>query len=130
MNLLLRYDDRLRLLSFVGWCVIWLAIVWAIVDPSPVRIGFTSDKVIHFTSFFAISLACLTFCRSVRQLGLASVFCAAAGVLLEITHYVIPRRSFELADMAANVSGVATGALIALFLLRVLQRRLMPAPAR
>ena len=130
MQLIHRHYDRFRFLSFVAWCMVWLALIWAIVDPSPKSIPLVSDKLIHFTSFFAISLASVTFCRSAWQLGLATAFCAVAAVLLEVTHYVIPQRSFELADMAANLLGTATGTLIALLLLRMVQRRLTPEAAR
>lgn len=130
MQLIYRHYDRFRFLSFAGWCAVWLALIWAIVDPSPKSIPIVSDKVIHFTSFLVISLASVTFCRSARQLGLATAFCAVAAVLLEATHYVLPHRSFELADMAANLAGTATGTLVALLLLRTLQRRLTPEAAR
>ncbi len=130
MQLIHRHYDRFRFFSFLGWCMVWLALIWAIIDPSPPPIPLGSDKVIHFTSFLAISLACVTFCRSAWQLGLAAAFCALAEVLLEAAHYFIPQRDFELADMAANLSGTATGMLIALLLLRMLQRHLTPSGAR
>jgi VanZ family protein len=128
MQLIHRHYDRFRFFSFLGWCMVWLALIWAIIDPSPPPIPLGSDKVIHFTSFLAISLACVTFCRSAWQLGLATAFCAVAAVLLEVTHYVLPQRTFELADMAANLTGTAAGTLIALLLLRLLQRHLMSEP--
>lgn len=130
MRLTHRHYDRFRFMSFLGWCMVWLALIFVIIDPSPAPIPAGSDKIVHFTSFLAISLASVTFCRSAWQLGLATAFCAVAAVLLEATHYVIPQRSFELADMAANLAGTAAGTLIALLLLRFLKRRLIPEGAR
>jgi VanZ family protein len=123
-------DDRLRLAAFIGWCLIWATVVWVMVSPTPAPVQQLSDKLLHFASFAAISFAALSFCRSLRQLAAASLFCGVAGVLLELAHYFIPSRSFELADMAANLGGTAAGALLALLLLRPLQRRLRFAPAR
>jgi len=130
MMVLQRFDDRLRPWFFVGWCLVWVAVILAILDPSPVSIRLVSDKVIHFTSFLAISLASVTFCRTALQLGFATAFCLAAAILLEMTHYVLPSRSFELADMVANLAGTAAGTLTALLLLRMLQRHWSPEAAR
>jgi VanZ family protein len=130
MQLIHRHDDRLRPWFFAGWCLIWLAVILAIVDPSPRPLHLVSDKVVHFASFFAISLASVTFCRTVRQLCFATAFCAVAAIALESTHYVLPQRSFELADMAANLSGMAAGALLVLVVLRTLLRRWTPEAVR
>jgi VanZ family protein len=130
MHLIQRHDDRLRPWFFAGWCLIWLAVILAILDPSPVSFQLVSDKVMHFTSFLAISLASATFCRSAGQLAGATAFCVTAAIVLEMTHHVLPSRSFELADMVANLAGSAAGGLIALMLLRTLQRRWAPEAAR
>ena len=117
-----RLDDRLRFWTFVGWCLVWLALAWALLDPSPPAIRGVSDKTIHFLSFVAVSFAAVGFCRSGWQLALTGAFCAMAGAGLEAAQYVLPGRAFEWADMAANLGGAATGTLLAALSLSGLQR--------
>jgi VanZ family protein len=81
-------------------------------DPAPPPIPAGSDKLVHFTCFFAVSFAAIAFCRSARQFLQAGLFCAVAGVAFETGQYYIPSRQFEWADMAANLTGTVTGTLL------------------
>jgi VanZ family protein len=113
----------LRLLAFLAWCAAWLGVVWAMLDPAPPPVGGLSDKVIHFLSFVAVSLATVTFCRTLRQFVLAGLWCVLAGIGLEVAQRLTATRRFEWADMAANLSGTAVGIVLAVLLLLVLQGR-------
>lgn len=93
-------------------------------DPSPPAINELSDKSLHFLSFFAVSLATIGFCRSVKEFLAAWLICALAGVALEFAQALIPTRAFEAGDIVANLSGAATGTLLALAVFTILQRRL------
>jgi VanZ family protein len=116
-----RLDSRLRLWSLIAWCVAWLVVAWAMLDPSPPPVDIVSDKVIHFASFVVVSFAALAFCRSDRQLAAAGMLCAVAGVGLEIGQYFVPSRVFEWGDMAANLGGTVLGILLAALVLRGLR---------
>jgi VanZ family protein len=117
-----RLDDRLRLWTFVGWCLAWLIVGWAMLHPAPPPIDAVSDKTIHFLSFCAVSFAAVAFCRSGRQLAMAGAFCAVAAVGFETAQYFIPARAFEWGDILANVGGTTTGILLAALVLGGLQR--------
>ena len=117
-----RLDERLRFWSFIGWCIAWLVVAWAMLDPSPPLIGAVSDKTIHFLSFCAVSFAAVAFCRSSVQLAMAGVVCAVAGVGFEIAQYFMPPRGFEWGDIAANLGGTVTGILLAALALRGLRK--------
>jgi VanZ family protein len=120
----------LRFWTFLGWCLAWLVVAWAMLDPAPPAIKAVSDKTIHFLSFVAVSFAAVAFCRSGKQLAVAGVFCAVAGVGFETAQYFIPARSFEWGDIAANLGGTATGSLLAALALGVLQRLGWPPTRR
>jgi VanZ family protein len=113
----------LRLLAFLAWCAVWLGVVWAMLDPTPPPVGRVYDKAIHFASFLAVSLATVTFCRTLRQFALTGLWCVFAGIGLEVAQQLTATRHFEWADMAANLSGAALGLVLAVLLVMVLQGR-------
>ncbi len=117
-----RLDERLRCWSFVGWCIAWLVVAWAMLDPSPPLVGAVSDKALHFLSFCAVSFAAVAFCRSSVQLAMAGIVCAVAGVGFEIAQYFMPPRGFEWGDIAANLGGTVAGILLAALALRGLRK--------
>ncbi len=112
----------MRFWTFVGWCLAWLVVAWAMLDPAPPAIEVVSDKTVHFLSFVAVSFAALAFCRSGRQLVMSGIFCAVAGLGFETAQYFIPARAFEWADIAANLGGATIGSLLAALALGALQR--------
>lgn len=92
-------------------------------DPSPPALSELSDKTLHFLSFFAVSLATVTFCRSLRELTLAGAFCGLAGIALELAQSLVPARTFEPGDIMANLAGTGLGIALAAALLLLLGRR-------
>lgn len=111
----------MRLWSLVAWCLAWLVVAWAMLDPSPPSLRGVSDKAVHFASFFVVSVAAIAFCRDHRQLAAAGIVCAVAAVGLEVAQYFIPSRAFEWGDIAANLGGTVTGILLAAVVLRGLR---------
>ena len=120
----------MRLWTFVGWCLAWLVVAWAMLDPAPPIVQAVSDKTIHFLSFVGISFGTVAFCRSAGQLAMAGAFCAVAGVGFETAQYFIPTRAFEWGDIAANLGGAITGILLAGLALGALQRLGWPGGQR
>ncbi len=118
----------LRAGALVLWLASWVVVAWAMLGPAPVDLAGQTDKLVHFACFFVISLAVLGFCRRTGELVAVGVVCLAAAIGLELGQGLLPRRTFELADMAANLAGVASGlALARLALNRLRRRRLRPA---
>jgi VanZ family protein len=97
----------------MGWALIGV-IVYMSLTPHPPSIGFRyEDKLDHL---FAYGTLMLWFAQLFRapwtrlQLALAFV---AMGVGLEFIQGMTEYREYEVADMAANASGVAIGLLLA-----------------
>ncbi|HRY23553.1 MAG: VanZ family protein [Geminicoccaceae bacterium] len=120
-------ERGLRAAALVLWLAAWAVVTWAMLDPAPPDLAGQSDKLVHFGSFFLISITSLGFCRGSGQLLAAGLVCLVAAVGLELTQGLVPSRTFEAADMAANLAGVATGMALARFALVRLGRR--PSPA-
>ena len=82
-----------------------------------------SDKLEHFLAY-----ALLAFLPTLHEnlyLVLSTLcFGAALGIGLEFAQLLTATRSFEVADMAADLAGLAAGALLAL----PLRRFLAPGP--
>ncbi len=120
-------DSGLRAVALALWVGAWAVIVWAMLDPAPPDLMGQSDKLVHFTGFLVISFAALGFCRGAGQLMAAGAVCLVAAVGLELAQGLVPSRTFEAADMLANLAGVATGIGAARLGLACLGRRLRPA---
>lgn len=118
-----RRKTALRPLALIVWCLVWLGVAWAMLDPSPPKLQDVSDKSLHFASFFVMSLAAVGFCRSLRQLAAAALVCAVAGVAIEAAQLLVPSRNFQWSDIVANLSGTASGLVLAGLLLAFHQRR-------
>jgi VanZ family protein len=71
-----------------------------------------SDKVWHGGSYLALALpVCILFSRAAGRWR-ATILLVLFGAALEVAQLLVPRRSFEWADMAANTTGVAVGMLL------------------
>lgn len=84
-------------------------------------VGRISDKLLHYSSYMLLAFVPMMGFR--RRTGIA---CALAmipvGVVLEFLQRLVPGRSFEYADMAANTLGVLTGLAVAAILLKAKAR--------
>lgn len=85
-----------------------------IAGPPPVAFTFL-DKLIHLIfylllSFTAVNTFILAGLNKPRQKAFFYAF--SLGLLLEVGQHYLPFRSFELADIAANLSGSLIGVYI------------------
>lgn len=85
-----------------------------------------SDKLLHLVGYAGVAFAALLFCRRPSSLLLAAAATFLGGTLMEFLQHFTPWRSFDVADMAANLAGALTGLLLALPLLPLV-RWLRPA---
>lgn len=86
------------------------AIVWLSLTPAPPRLELEhSDKLGHFLGYGLLMFWFgLLYSSRRTRLGYAAGF-AAMGVALEFLQGALGFRTFELADMLANATGVALG---------------------
>lgn len=75
-----------------------------------------NDKAAHFLAYVILAMLPVVAADVVRMGLLLALAMIPLGVALEFFQQLVPTRSFELADMAANTLGVLTGVLIALWL--------------
>jgi glycopeptide antibiotics resistance protein len=85
-------------------------------------LAYVSDKVLHLSAYTLLALLpVLRESRRVAVLSVAAVFWL--GLFLEVAQSLVGSRSPELADIAANGSGVALGALLGVVLRAAPARR-------
>ena len=71
--------------------------------------GQWSDKIYHFSGYFG---AMAWYAQFVKQRLLTIGLLMLLGISLEFAQMLVNTRSFEWADMLANVSGVLIAALV------------------
>ena len=124
---------KLSLLSIERWTRL-LRLVWAVAvvvvivgsllpaDSSAIRTISelpVNDKVQHGLAYAVLALLPVLHER-LRTAAVILVLVAALGVALEFGQLYSPGRSFDTQDMMADLAGEAVGAVIGLFLRRLL----------
>ncbi len=71
--------------------------------------GKWSDKIYHFSGYFGVMA---WYAQFIRQRLLTVVLLVLLGITLEFAQMLVNTRSFEWADMLANVSGVVIAAIM------------------
>ena len=100
MNRLFRFIFAISLII-----VMFFSIVSASDIPKIAALSFITDKFIHFLIFLYLSLIGL-MCRFSLSNLMLLIFIFSFGLLIEIIHFYHPYRYFEIADLAANFSGI------------------------
>lgn len=101
------------------WTNIWhllgagmiVFIVYTALAPHPIisMSGRWSDKIYHFSGYFGVMA---WYAQFVKQRLMTVLWLITLGVGLEFAQMFVNTRSFEWADMLANVSGVVIAALL------------------
>ena len=104
------------------WPALWLAIAWSLVAavvylslvrldvPLPAEGG---DKYAHIAAYAVLMLWFAQIYTDQRSRIVTAIGLAALGVALEFLQSYTGYRTFDYADMVANVTGVALGWMIA-----------------
>lgn len=88
----------------------------------------SDDKLVHFMGYTVLAIVPVAFLELLGIGIMLAVSMIPLGVLLEYVQRLVPGRSFEIADMAADCLGVMAGMVVALCIRHVLKRfRVMPA---
>ncbi|MGH6942610.1 MAG: VanZ family protein [Geminicoccaceae bacterium] len=111
---------QIRLTCVLLWGLAWLVVAALLLLPPPLEPPGRSDLVAHFSLFCAMAFGAVSFCHGPRRLLGLTLLTMSAAAALECAQRLVPYRTFDLLDMAANVLGAGSGyfvALAALFLL-------------
>jgi VanZ family protein len=99
----------IKLWHFIGALMI-LFIFYMTLTPNPVDLSWRwSDKLYHFSGYFGLMA---WYAQLLKRRTIAVLLFIAMGVSLESAQLLVSARSFEWADMLANVSGVVVAALL------------------
>lgn len=122
--------EKAKRVFFALWCLAWLIVASKSLEPG-IELPFgLSDKAVHFTAYAVMAAAVASFCHvPARVLGWVGLTVAASAVL-ELAQHFVPSRSMDILDLAANASGAACGALLALLWIALVVRPLRPGMAR
>ena len=108
MRLLLNY--RVRRTLFGLWCVAWLVVAVLMLAPlrSPLDVSH-GDLIAHFAVFACLAFATVGFSHRGTELTLLALATVAGGVALEFAQGLVPHRTVDILDMAADTLGVMVG---------------------
>ena len=66
----------------------------------------------HFYVFFVLSITGIFSYLKHKKLNLLIIYLLLLSVILELSHLLIPQRSFELSDLFGNILGVVVTIII------------------
>ena len=69
----------------------------------------------HALAFFYLSILGLIIHLRDKSFNQTSIFLISLSIILELSHYLIPNRSFEFLDLFANLLGTLIAILIIIF---------------
>jgi len=79
----------------------------------------TADFIIstnHLYAFFILSVLGFFTYKKANHLNFLTIYLILLSIVLELMHYFIPARSFELSDLFGNLIGVIIGIIISYFI--------------
>ena len=122
--------EKAKRAFFALWCLAWLVVAIKSLEPGIELPLDLSDKAVHFTAYAMMAAAVASFCHvPAGVLGWVGLTVAASAVL-ELGQHFVPSRSMDILDLAANASGAACGALLALLWIALVVRPLRPGLAQ
>jgi len=108
---------RFRVLACLAWCFCWPLIAILLLMPLPFAMVSRSDLLGHFLLFALMAFSVIAFTRKRAQVFALAALSIGYGIALECGQAFVPGRTFDVADVAANILGGVTGCLLALALL-------------
>jgi VanZ family protein len=124
-------DARVRAGFVVLWAAGWAAtFYWSLMPLRELPFG-ASDKTLHLLGYALMTLLSAGFCHAPAALLALAAGTVGASALIESVQGLLPYRSFELLDLAANAAGATLGGALALaWVTAVVRRAPPPRPAR
>jgi len=121
------FDPRTRLICAVLWVLAWPAVAALLLLPMPIAGPARSDLAAHFLMFAGLAFGAVSFSRRAGQLAGLALATVAGATLLEFAQRLVPYRTFDLSDAAANALGAGSGYALALIILLLWIRPADPA---
>lgn len=114
-------DLRLRA-AFLGlWLMGWGVTLYLSLRPNPDLMG-VPDKLWHLVGYALMTLVTAGFCHAPPVLVLLALATIVASGMVECMQGLLPYRSFELLDLAANTAGAMLGGALALLWVMLIVR--------
>jgi VanZ family protein len=111
------FHPRIRRLLATLWAFAWIGVAFLLLLPMPIEAPDRSDLVVHFLLFGGMAFAAIGFSRRVGQLGGLALLTITASIALEFAQKLVPYRTFDLTDAAANALGATFGFALAVLVL-------------
>ena len=124
------FTDKAKRAFFTLWCLAWLVVAIKSLESGIEPPLGLSDKVVHFSVYAVMAASVATFCHTPRGILSWAGLSVAIGASLEVGQHFVPSRSMDILDLAANASGAACGALLALLWVALVVRPLRPGLAQ
>ena len=100
-----------------GWLLVVLSIAGSLFPVDPDAPVFQFDKLVHAATYALLMIWFAGIYRPGRYAIIAFLL-VLLGLALEGVQALLPLRFFDVADLVANMSGVAVGLILALLLLK------------
>lgn len=113
----LLFDRRAIRLCAVLWVAAWLGVAAVLLLPLGVPTPGRGDLLGHFLLFGAMAFGAVGFARQPGQLVGLALVTIAGGTALEFGQGLVPYRTFDALDLAANGAGALAGYAAALLVL-------------
>jgi len=120
-------QPKIKSTCCVLWCLAWLAVAGALLIPLPKVAPAYADLLAHFLLFWGMAIGAVTFSHRFGQLAALALLTAAIGVALECAQGLVPYRTFDPIDAAANLLGAIIGFAFAAIALHFVIRPADPA---
>ena len=82
---------------------------WFLYNDASLQPQITPDLIVssnHVYAFLILSFVGFFTFKKIKQLKFLGIYLIFLSIMLEILHYFIPERSFELSDLFGNLVGV------------------------
>ena len=82
---------------------------WFLYNDASLQPQITPDLIVssnHVYAFLILSFVGFFTYKKIKQLKFLGIYLIFLSIMLEILHYFIPERSFELSDLFGNLVGV------------------------
>src|SRR5690606_9632066 len=114
----LLFDRRAIRLCAVLWVAAWVGVAAILLLPlGAVAPPGRSDLLAHFLTFGAMAFGTVAFARRPGQLAWLALATIDGAAALEFGQRLVPYRSFDTLDIAANSAGALAGFAAALIVL-------------